>query len=41
MVYIPPPAMTDEDGNELVWSVHDNAWVTLDYWRYITNEAQR
>lgn len=36
-----PVSKRNEDGEELVWSIHDNAWVTRSYWRYINNEAQR
>jgi len=23
------------DGIEHVWSIHDNAWVTLTYWKWV------
>lgn len=22
-------------GEELVWSIHDNAWVTVSYWEWV------
>jgi hypothetical protein len=28
----------NEDGEKLVWSIHDNAYITEGYWKYVTGQ---
>lgn len=29
------------DGVKHVWSIFDNAWVTLDYWRWVNGKGEK
>lgn len=31
--------MIDIDGTRYVWDVFENAWVTLDYWRWVNGRV--